>query len=518
MRLSRILGVAVVIAGLMLMAAPSGASASFSGANGKIVYTVAPYDGWPSSIWVANPDGSDPQPLTSGGAGQGDNAPAWSPGGTMIAFTRDTTASTSDAAADLYIIQANGSGLRRLTSNATDDDSPNWSPDGSRLTFASNRSGNYEIYTMRIDGTDLRRLTSSTASDIQPNWSPDGSKIVFTSNRSGDFELYTMNAATGSGIVRLTTSAGYDYEANWSPDGSKIAFTSNRSGDFDIYVSNANGSSATDLTSSLGVGYDGRPSWSPDGTMILFEGVNPYDLDVLLMDADGSGVGWIVGSADDDWNPDWQPVPAFPLVDARFSLFNLDIQWIFNAGITTGCSSERYCPDDLVTRGQMAAFLDRALHLPSTSTDFFTDDATSIFEPNINRLAAAGITTGCTPTTYCPLGLVTRGQMAAFLDRALHLPSTSTDFFTDDATSIFEPNINRLAAAGITTGCTPTTYCPLGLVTRGQLAAFLHRALAGSGLNMPQAPGPRGPAVRPTPHSLADDGSRLRDAFRMAGY
>jgi glucose/arabinose dehydrogenase/PKD repeat protein len=159
--------------------------------------------------------------------------------------------------------------------------------------------------------------------------------------------------------------------------------------------------------------------------------------------------------------------------------FAVDIAWLFNNGITAGCddSPPLFCPNGLVTRGQMATFLVRALDLPSTGTDYFTDDEGSVHEANINRLRAAGITAGCTPTTYCPAGLVTRAQMATFLVRAFDLPPTGTDYFTDDNSSPHEPNINRLRAAGITYGCTPTTFCPNGIVTRGQMAAFLHRAL-----------------------------------------
>ncbi len=167
---------------------------------------------------------------------------------------------------------------------------------------------------------------------------------------------------------------------------------------------------------------------------------------------------------------------AGPFTDIGGSIFVNDILWLYDAGITTGCSATTFCPDAPVTRGQMAAFLDRALSLPTTSTDYFTDDEGSLFETDINRLAAAGITTGCSATTYCPDADVTRGQMAAYLDRALSLPTTSTDYFTDDEGSLFETDINRLAAAGITTGCSPTTYCPNEYVTRGQMAAFLHRA------------------------------------------
>ena len=131
-----------------------------------------------------------------------------------------------------------------------------------------------------------------------------------------------------------------------------------------------------------------------------------------------------------------------------------------DSGITKGCSATLFCPDDLVTRGQMAAFLDRALHLPGTTTDYFTDDNGTTFEASINRLAASGITAGCTAATFCPTADVTRGQMAAFLDRAFHLPATSTDYFSDDNGKTFEGNINRLAASGITKGCTPPRTVP----------------------------------------------------------
>ena len=168
---------------------------------------------------------------------------------------------------------------------------------------------------------------------------------------------------------------------------------------------------------------------------------------------------------------------ATGFVDIATSTFENDIVWLYQSGITSGCAPNYYCPNAPVTRGQMAAFLDRGLSLPSTSTDYFSDDNGTTFETNINRLAASGITKGCTPTTFCPSADVTRGQMAAFLVRALNLPTTSTDYFSDDNGTTFEHDINALAASGITRGCSPTTFCPTADVTRGQMAAFLHRAL-----------------------------------------
>jgi glucose/arabinose dehydrogenase len=106
----------------------------------------------------------------------------------------------------------------------------------------------------------------------------------------------------------------------------------------------------------------------------------------------------------------------------------------------------------------------------------FTDIDTSIFENDILWLALNEITQGCSATQFCPSAVVTREQMASFLARALHLPVSSRDFFTDDNASQHEGDINRIAAAGITGGCAANRYCPSSPVSRGQMAAFLHRA------------------------------------------
>ena len=173
------------------------------------------------------------------------------------------------------------------------------------------------------------------------------------------------------------------------------------------------------------------------------------------------------------------------------------IEAIADEGITSGCNpprNDRYCPDRHVTRGEMAAFLVRALGLTSDGgKDWFVDDNSSPFESSINKLAAAGITSGCNQagTLYCPNNTVTREQMAAFLVRAYNLGgSTSGDPFIDDNGSVFEDHIERLRASGVTKGCNPpinNQYCPTNPVRRDEMATFIGRA---SGLS-PMAPPPR---------------------------
>jgi hypothetical protein len=128
----------------------------------------------------------------------------------------------------------------------------------------------------------------------------------------------------------------------------------------------------------------------------------------------------------------------------------------------------------------MAAFLTRGLGLTDRGTVDFVDDDGSIFEADIEKIATAGITLGCSEDRFCPNDWATRGQMAAFLTRALGLTDRGTVDFVDDDGSIFEADIEKIATAGITLGCNPPAndrYCPDDHVTRGQMAAFLTRGL-----------------------------------------
>ena len=179
-----------------------------------------------------------------------------------------------------------------------------------------------------------------------------------------------------------------------------------------------------------------------------------------------------------------------PFSDIVGSVHYDDIVFIADAGITKGCNppqNTRFCPDNSVTRGQMAAFLVRALELTDDGgKDWFADDDGSTFEADINRLAAAGITYGCNEaqTSFCQDQSVTRGQMAAFLVRAFgYTDPGAGDWFGDDDDSMFEGDIDRLRVAGVTFGCNPrnnTRFCPDDPVRRDQMASFITRALNGS--------------------------------------
>jgi hypothetical protein len=205
-------------------------------------------------------------------------------------------------------------------------------------------------------------------------------------------------------------------------------------------------------------------------------------------------------SADGDWGPQTEarmkiaPAAGFPVgaqcgqrvmceavfTDICDSPYLADIEWLVAKGLTSGCDAgaDLYCPAEDVTRGQVAAMLAAGLDLPD-GPDKFTDDEGSPFEDAINAVAAAGITGGCNTdgTEFCPDAPMTRAEVASFLSKAFNLPA-GPDAFTDDDGSIHEDAINAVAAAGISSGCDAAKqlYCPDGVVSREQIASFLHRA------------------------------------------
>lgn len=196
-------------------------------------------------------------------------------------------------------------------------------------------------------------------------------------------------------------------------------------------------------------------------------------------------------------------VPAFAsssgtFVDDDASVHEPAIEALAALDIVRGCNppaNDRYCPRDPLTRGQMAAILRRALQLPVPGVDYFADDSDSVFERDINAVAAAGITRGCNPPAndaFCPAEEITREQMAAFLVRAYNLPAAGAgDPFVDDDNSTFEADIESLAAANITHGCNPpanTRFCPRDPLTRAAMASLLWRTLVTLGYQAPVPP------------------------------
>ena len=238
----------------------------------KIAYDVTPTVWWVGRVpWIVlmNADGSQPITLVRDTLFGREEA-AWSPDGAKIAGTNwglicsiRGGCGPGPGNPQIFAVNADGSGFRILVSHGH---TPSWSPDGTQLAFADHYNPDHtvnliddDIYVMNADGTGVTNLTNSPGSDDSPAWSPDGTRIAFRSNRSGYYDLYVMNP-DGSGVTRLTADTATEGRPAWSRDGTKLAFASNKDGDNEIYVMNADGTAAIKLTDNAA--WDGRPAWT----------------------------------------------------------------------------------------------------------------------------------------------------------------------------------------------------------------------------------------------------------------
>ena len=220
-----------------------------------------------------------------------DHAPVSPPSFELVAAdstSRIAFTTARDGNNEIYTMNADGSGVTRLTNDAAIDRNPAWWPDSARILFESRRDGNSELYAMNADGSGVTRLTTDPSKDVTP--AGCGNRIAFASDRRlGPFtEIYVMNA-DGTGVTRLTLSNSYPDSPTWSPTCDRIAYSYDPYGvNQSIIVMNADGSNPRTLTSSS---HNRHPAWSPDGTRIAFASDrdspgNSYE--IYVMNADGT--------------------------------------------------------------------------------------------------------------------------------------------------------------------------------------------------------------------------------------
>jgi Tol biopolymer transport system component len=168
-------------------------------------------------------------------------------------------------AVDLYVVNADGSGLTNLTDDPATEQSPAWSPDGKRIAFIAMRDGRTDLYSISADGGSLVQLTDLPGREYAPSWSPDGKQILFASTVSNGSELFALNVDSGE-VVQLTNTVMHKTEPTWAPDGAYLAFTQLDSwNQGDVFVMAADGSGVTNLTENPA--HDCCPVWSPDSAL-----------------------------------------------------------------------------------------------------------------------------------------------------------------------------------------------------------------------------------------------------------
>jgi Tol biopolymer transport system component len=322
-----------LLAALVLLVSCNGSgSMDAEPGGGQIAFSVNRV-GW-NEIWLMQADGTRRTRLTELEPPENDAAgsmsPAWSADGRQIAFAAQIgTREEDQRTSEIYVMNADGTDRRRLTTNEALDASPSWSPDGERIAFAriaepgtvAARGG---LFVMDADGGGEVQITRAASPnfDFGPAWSPDGTTIAFTraEPRAGSvFPKAAVYLVTpeGGGLRKLTSDGG---DPAWSPDGERIAFTSVRDGfgrtcfhecgtSGEIYVLEVDSGGEKRLTESEAD--DSSPAWSPDGRLIAFASdrskPEEHEIETYVMDASSADVRRITENAVWDREPAWRP-------------------------------------------------------------------------------------------------------------------------------------------------------------------------------------------------------------------
>lgn len=233
-------------------------------------------------VYLINGDTTNVERLTNNEAT--DYGINWSPDGKYILFYSDRSGNE-----EVWRMNSDGSFPINLTNAPSSERAASYSPDAKTIVFTSDRDNKTkDLYLMDPDGSNVRRLTYNRVYCESPEWTKDGKQIVFTmvvqkdsTDENFDGEIFIMNA-DGSTQLRLTHREGFDSGADISPDGNRIAFYGkSKAGNYDIFIMNLDGSNVTNLTDDSIEDYS--PSWSPDGNWISFTSGNSTNYDVWKM-------------------------------------------------------------------------------------------------------------------------------------------------------------------------------------------------------------------------------------------
>ena len=214
-------------------------------------------------------------------------------------------ASLRDGNNEIYVMDADGGNQENLTNHPAYDADPDWSPDGTKIAFISNRDGGFnQIYVMGADGTNPIRLTDGPRRKQDPDWSPDGQQIAFTVNPDFDEAVYHIAVMDADGKNRARHQ-DHATEPSWAPDRQGIAFVSSRDGGSEIYVKGAGRLGLERVTHDLAP--KGNPSFSLDEQRIAYYASHKGFYHIYVIDADGENRVRLTHNEENHWGPTWSP-------------------------------------------------------------------------------------------------------------------------------------------------------------------------------------------------------------------
>lgn len=254
----------------------------------------------------------------------------WATGAPGIAATRIVFTQAVEGGSDLFTIEYDGHGLRRLTHDGSIALSPVWPPDGQSVAFMSYRGGDPAIYEVQVASGDVRMLVGTPGLDLTPAYSPDGRLLAFGGTVDGHTEIFLYDLSRKCCLRRLTFSRlGNSLSPSFSPDGHRIAFNSDRLGRPHVFTVGVLGGEP-DLLSPylLDQGqHNAAPDWSPTGDRIAYHAWVDRQPQIVLIGAEGSSLQrltWEGKNEDPSWAPDGRHVVYSSTRGGRQALWILD--------------------------------------------------------------------------------------------------------------------------------------------------------------------------------------------------